>query len=73
MGVLTKGGKFAKQDATLQKNVWISALNLTQLSLGTRPKSDQLHDVKEEFHFLLPKAPLPHLWERLLQRVHSGA
>jgi hypothetical protein len=26
MGVLNEGSKFAKQDATLQKNVWVSSL-----------------------------------------------
>ena len=45
MGVLNEGNKFAKQDATLQKNVWVSSLYLTPFFLGTGPKSDQVHDV----------------------------
>ena len=74
MGVLTLEGKFAKQDATLQKNVWVSERTLSDaFSIGTRPKGDQVHDVQEELHVLLPQAPLPHLWQRLLQRVHLGA
>ena len=45
MGVLNEGNKFTKQDATLQKNVWVSPIKLTPFILGTGPKGDQVHDV----------------------------
>ena len=62
MGVLILEGKFAKQKATLQKNVWVSERTLFDaFSIGARPKGDQVHDVHDELHFLLPQAPLPHL------------
>ena len=73
MGVLNVGSKFAMQDDTLQKNVWVSPIKLTPFILGTGPKSDQVHDVQEKLHVLLSQAPLPNLWQRLLQRLHAGA
>ena len=33
MGVLTLEGKFAKQDSTLQKNVWVSESTLSDAFL----------------------------------------